>query len=140
MMGHLGRYGVTVLRLVLGVIYLFHGYLAVAVFTPAGTIALARTIGLPVPELMAWYVIVAHTIGGLLLILGLWTRWAALANAPIMLAAVLVRLPPGMFPKAAPGPGIHAQMIGHEFVLLMLGATVAQILLGGGALAATEDR
>jgi putative oxidoreductase len=139
MMSHLDRYGATVLRLVLGAIYLLHGYLAVVVFTPAGTTAFAKAVGLPAPQVAAWYIIVAHSVGGLLLICGLWTRWAALANVPIVLA-MLVHYPPGVFLRTAPGAGLQAQMGGHEFVLLMLGATVAQILLGGGAFAATQDR
>ena len=36
---------------------------------------------------LGWYLIVAHSLGGVLLIVGFLTRWAALAQVPIMASA-----------------------------------------------------
>jgi putative oxidoreductase len=104
-----------------------HGYLALMVFGPAGTAAFQKNLGLPFPEIGTWYLIAAHGIGGVMLVLGIFTRWAALANVPIMFVAVLlVHLKQGFFMGAGGG---------YEFPLLVLAATVAQTFLGGGALA-----
>ena len=125
--GGIDSYGATILRIALGIIYIGHGYLALFVYGPRGTAAFQRSLGLPLPEIGAWYVILAHGVGGALLLLGLWTRWAALVNLPIMAGAFfLVHLREGFFmgPKG-----------GYEFVLLVLAATLAQVFLGSGALA-----
>jgi putative oxidoreductase len=136
-------FGATLLRLILGVVYLMHAYLGFAVFTPAGSAKFMASQGVPLPEVAAWYTIAAHGIGGIMLILGLWTRWAALANAIVMAGAlVFVHLKQGFFLKGivvdkAAGTAVAG---GYEFVLLLLVATVAQILLGSGALAVTRDK
>ena len=77
-------YGATVLRIFLGVIYVMHAYLAAFVYGPHGMAAFQRAQGLPFPEVGTWYVILAHGLGGICLILGLLVRWAALVNIPIM--------------------------------------------------------
>src|SRR5574337_808066 len=136
------EYGATILRLILGIMYLMHAYAAYFVFTPAGWVGFARSNGVPLPEVLVWYVLLAHALGGLALILAIWTRCAALANAVVMLGAVwFVQLKHGFFLKgivvdAAKGTAFRG---GYEFELLLLVATVAQIFLGGGALALTRD-
>lgn len=132
-------YGITVLRIFLGVIFLMHAYLAFVVFTPAGTTAYNAKLGIPLPAVATWFTILAHSIGGLFLILGLWTRWAALANLVVMLGAfVFVHLHQGFFIKAVLADG-KPQPAGYEYVLLVVGATLAQALMGGGALALKRD-
>lgn len=123
----LESYGATLLRITLGVIFVMHAYLALFVYGVRGTVQFQRSLGLPLPEVSAWYLILAHGVGGLLLVLGLFTRWAALANLPIMAGAFfLVHLKEGFFmgPRG-----------GYEYVLLVLAATLALVFLGPGALA-----
>ena len=137
------RLGATLLRLILGVIYVMHGYLALFVYGPGGAAGLmGNVMGIPAPALLVWYLIAAHLAGGAMLILGLWTRWAALANVPIMLCAVLLlHAQQGFFMGAriVDAAAGRAQPAGYEFSLLVLVATLAQVLLGGGALALTRD-
>jgi len=134
----LSHYGATVLRLFLGVTFLMHAYLALVVYGPARAVELNARMGIPLPEVAAWFTILAHGVGGIMLILALWTRVAALANLVVMLGAlVFVHLPQGYFIKAVlvndtPRPA------GYEYVLFLVGATLAQVLLGGGALAVTR--
>src|SRR5678816_1914386 len=91
-------YGATVLRIFLGVIYVMHAYLAAFVYGPHGMAAFQRAQGLPFPEIGTWYVILAHGLGGICLILGLLVRWAALVNIPIMAGALFaVHLKQGFF-------------------------------------------
>ena len=134
----MSQYGATVLRLFLGVTFMMHAYLAFVIYTPAGAAAFNARMGIPLPEVAAWFTILAHGLGGLMMILGLWTRWAALANLPVMLGAlVFVHLSQGYFLKGVL-VGSAPQAAGYEYVLLIVGATLAQVLLGGGALAITR--
>ena len=124
--GGLEAYGALVLRVVLGVIYVAHAYLALFVMGPAKAIEYQRAIHVPLPEIGAWYLIVAHGLGGILLILGIMVRWAALANIPIMAGALwFVHLKQGFF--------VLSGKSGFEYVFVLLGATIAQALLGAGA-------
>ena len=121
----MASYGAMLLRLVLGIVYIMHAYLALVVFGPSGMIAYQTKAGVPFPELATWYLILAHGLGGIFLVLGIYTRWAALANVPAMLGAlVFVHLKNGFW----------AHQNGYEYPLVLLVATVAAAMIGGGAL------
>ena len=118
-------YGALLLRLILGIVYVMHAYLALVVFGPAGMIDYQLKNGVPIPEIATWYLILAHGLGGAFLVLGIYTRWAALANVPAMLGAILfVHLKSGFW----------AHKGGYEYVLVLLVATLAVAMIGGGAL------
>jgi len=115
------------LRLILGIVYIMHAYLALVVFGPAGMIAYQVKSGIPFPEIATWYLILAHGLGGIFLVLGIYPRWAALANVPVMLGAlVFVHLKNGFWAHQSPS--------GYEYVLVLLVATVAAAMIGGGVL------
>lgn len=138
----MSRFGATVLRVVLGVIFVLHGYLGLFVLQPAVVAGFITIMGLPLGQVLAWYLILAHVVGGLMMIVGLWTRWAALANVPILLVALLLfHLDHGFFMTAvvADAAAGKPRVVGIEYPLLVLAATLALILLGGGALAMTDD-
>ncbi len=60
--------------------------------------------------------------------LGLFTRWAALANVPVMLGAVgFVHLKNGFW--------AHSNPNGYEYSLVLLVVSLAVAMIGGGALA-----
>jgi putative oxidoreductase len=125
----MAAYGVTLIRLILGVVYLMHAYLALVVFGPAGMVAYQAKNGVPFPELATGYLILAHGVGGLCLVLGLFTRWAALANAVAMLGALwFVHLKNGFWAHSKPDSG-------YEYVLVLLVVSLAMAMIGGGALA-----
>ena len=139
----MAAYGATLLRVVLGVVYVLHAYLILFVFGTTAWIGFATRNGIPLPQVLVWYVLLAHGLGGLALIVGLWTRWIALANAIVMAGAVVfVYGKTGFFLRAVVTDAAKgaASRTGSEFELVLLGATVALILLGGGALALTKDR
>ena len=135
--------GLAVLRVTLGVIFLMHGYLGLAVIGPGGIAGYTTRMGYPAAlgPALGWYLILAHSIGGILLILGLLTRWAALAQVPIMASEFFLHhLRQGFFLTGividqARGIAIAG---GYEYVLLVLAATITLVLAGGGAL--TLDR
>jgi putative oxidoreductase len=130
-------WGVLVLRIVLGVVFVMHGYLAYAVLGPRGAEGYLARMGFPAHTLLplAWYLIVVHLVGGALIIVGLWTRVAALLNIPIMASAVaLLHWPQGFFIGAVvvDTAARKAMPIGYEFTLLVLACAVAIALIGAG--------
>jgi putative oxidoreductase len=133
-------WGPTLLRLVLGVIYIAHGWYAATVVGVQGMTAYMPRMGYPpaAAPWLAWYLLVAHLGGGLLLLLGLWTRVAALAQVPIMASATfLLHFPQGFMLKVqtieTPG-GPRTIVAGYEYALLVLVATLALALTGAGRL------
>lgn len=122
-------YGTLLLRVTLGVIFLAHGLLKVLVFTVPGTVQFFETQGYP--GVLAYVVIAAEIAGGTLLILGVYTRWVALALVPILLGALSVHWPNGWLFSTPNG--------GWEYPAFLTIATIVQSLLGGGALALKES-
>jgi putative oxidoreductase len=121
----MARYGVTLLRVVLGLVYIMHAYLALVIFGPSGMIAYQVKNGIPFPEIATWYLILAHGLGGICLVLGIFPRWAALANLPVMLGAIVfVHLKNGFW----------AHQGGYEYALVLMLASLALAMTGGGAL------
>ena len=124
-------WGTTILRLAVGAVFIMHGYSAWAVLGPAAAGGFITRMGFP-PALsapLAWYLVLAHLAGGILIVVGLWTRWAALANVPIMASAVFAfHLKQGFFLRAS-----GASVSGYEYALTVLAAAVALVLLGSGA-------
>lgn len=119
-------WGLTVVRVVTGLIFLIHGWQKISMFGLAGFTGFLTSLGIPGASLAAVVVIALELLGGLALILGLGTRYVALPLAINMLVALLtVHLSAGFF--ATEG--------GYEFVLLLLAACVGLALSGGGALA-----
>ena len=130
-------YGITVLRVTLGVVFLMHGYLGFFVFTPAGMIAFNTSKGIPLPAITAWFVILGHFVGGAMLVLGVLTRLGALIHVVIMGGAVFfVDLAQGFFMHgiivdAAAGKAIAG---GYEYSLSLLMGSIAILISGSGPL------
>ena len=130
-------WGTALLRIWLGILFVMHGYLGAVVLGPEAIAGYTTRMGFPASAGVAlgWYLIAAHLVGGALLVIGLWTRAAALVNVPVIASAVfLLHLQQGFFMSAAGG---------SEFTLTVLVATLAVMLLGPGALSvdhAISDR
>jgi uncharacterized membrane protein YphA (DoxX/SURF4 family) len=124
-----------VLRVVVGAVYLVQAYLALFVATPTGTGAWIGRLGLPAPTVLALAVILAHGLGGAMLVIGLWTRAAAATNAAVLLVGLLAvylrtgTMLRGALVDAAAG---RATAAGYEYVALLAAATVALALESGG--------
>jgi putative oxidoreductase len=127
----------------LGVVYIAHAYHAYFDVTPDAMAAMiTKTLGLPFPDALVFYLLAAQLVGGIMLVLGFFSRWAALVNVPVMLVVVLViQLNDGFFLRAViteASPG-KAHVVGYEYALVVLIATIAQFFLGGGTGALTKD-
>ena len=119
-------YGALLLRVALGVMFLVHSlYLKLVVFTLPGTVRFYESLGLP--GIGAHATIAVEAIGGVLLILGVKTRWAAAALVPVVAGATWVHWNNGWLFTNAGG--------GWEYPAFLVAATVAQVLLGDGAFA-----
>jgi putative oxidoreductase len=121
----LQRLGIAFLRVVVGVVFLAHGWQKLFVLGFAIVAGKMQQLGMPLPMPSAVVVTLVEFLGGLGLILGLRSRWAAFFISIDMLVAVLaVHLRGGLFlPR------------GFEYALTLLAASVALSLLGPGALA-----
>ena len=136
--------GATILRVLLGCTYLAHAYYIWDVLTPDALADLVnKQTGLSLGGNFVWYQLVAHVLGGLMLVPGIATRWAVAANIPVLLASVIVlHFHEGYFLHAAvvgAAPN-RAQVAGYEYALFVLVATIAQFFLGTGALGFSRDR
>lgn len=123
----------TVLRLALGVMILPHGLQKT--FGWFGGYGFNGTMGyltgsLGAPWIFALLAILVESVGGLMLILGVGTRLAALGMIGVMVVAAMQHTANGFFMNwtgAQKGEGV-------EFHLLALGISIALVILGGGRL------
>jgi putative oxidoreductase len=122
---HFPKYGALLLRLTLGGVLLSHGLLKLLVFTLPGTVEFFNALGFS--GYLAYLVVAGEIGGGLLLILGLFTRWVSLAVLPILLGALWVHAGNGWLFSVAGG--------GWEFPLVLVLLALTQSLLGDGAYA-----
>ncbi len=118
-------YAALLLRLALGTMFVAHALLKVFVFTLPGTVQFFESLGLPAA--LAYATVAAELAGGILLILGIGTRWVAVALIPFLLGATWVHLGNGWLFSAPKG--------GWEYPVFLTIAAAAQALLGDGAFA-----
>jgi uncharacterized membrane protein YphA (DoxX/SURF4 family) len=80
-------YGVLILRLCLGVMFIAHAMLKVRVYKIPGTIAYFKSLGLP--AWLAYVTIVIELGGGACLILGIMPRYVALLLIPLIVGTIV---------------------------------------------------
>ena len=122
-------YGALVLRIALGAMFLVHSlYLKLGVFTLPGTVKFFESLGLP--GIAAHATIAVEAIGGLMLVLGVKTRYAAVALVPVLLGASWAHWKNGWLFTNSGG--------GWEYPVFLAAATVVQALVGNGAFSVEE--
>jgi putative oxidoreductase len=113
----------TLLRLVVGAVFIAHGLFKLLSFGLAGTAGFFAKLGIPLPNVAAPIVIAVEVLGGIALVLGAGVRVAGVLLAVDMLGAIVfAKLHGGFF---APN--------GFEFELTLLVASLALAVGGAGA-------
>ena len=120
---HFPHAAAALLRLALGSMWLSHAWLKYGVFTMAGFSGFLAQQGLPTA--LAWPVLLAEALGGLLILLGLGGRWVSLALLPILAGATLVHAGNGWVFSAPQG--------GWEYPVFLAAMSLVHALLGDGA-------
>lgn len=111
----------TLLRVVVGLVYLAHGWQKFFVMGISGTTGFFTQIGAPFPALAAPAVATLELVGGAALVLGLLTRPVALLLMLDVMGAIVLFHRGFFVPK------------GVEFVMTLAAAAGALALGGGGA-------
>ena len=123
-------YGIGLLRISLGVMFIAHGVvLKYFTYGLAGTAQFFESVGLP--GFLAYVVFGMEAVGGILLVLGVRTREVSAALIPVLAGALWVHSGNGWVFSSANG--------GWEYPLYLIVLTAAQALLGDGAFALSRS-
>lgn len=115
---------ILLIRLMLGVVFIYHGLPKLGVFGPTDQlVGFFSMIGIPSPAIMLTVAGLAEVLGGVLLILGLFTNLASWVLAFTMLVAVVM---------AHGSKGFNIMNGGYEYALTLLVMCVALAHLGHG--------
>ena len=123
-------YGIALLRVSLGLMWIAHALLKLLVFTLPGTAQFFQSVGLP--GALAYPVFAFELVGGMALVLGIYARQAALLLLPIMAVATSVHIGNGWVHTSQGG--------GWEYPVFLICASVALWLTGDGALSLKQSK
>ena len=119
------EFATFLLRITLGIMYLAHSVvLKLSTYTLAGTASFFVGVGLP--GWLAYVTFAAEAVGGVLLILGVQTRWVVLALSPALFGAII-------WVHAGNGWVFTAPNGGWEYPAFLIVVSVVQFLLADGA-------
>jgi putative oxidoreductase len=118
-------WGVTVVRVVMALIFIVHGYAKLAGGL-GGVADFFGKAGLPLPGASALLIMLLELGGGVLLLIGLFSRWLGLLYAiEFAVATFYVKLP-------------HEGFMHASFELLLLAGGLLFFLAGGGRASVDE--
>ena len=124
---NLNGWSLTLLRVVLGIIFTYHGYMKL--FAPGGftgTVQFFASIGIPLAPWSALVAALVEFVGGLALIAGMLTKLSTgLLIIEMLVAFFKVHIRNGFF---------IGMSYGYEFVLLILASLVVLMASGAGKL------
>ena len=112
------KWGLFLLRLSVGIIFVYQGWAKLT--NMEGTIGFFTSLNLPAAAFLAYLVAFVEFLGGIAVLLGVWTRFAAKLLAIIMVVAFLT-------------VGLKGGFKASQIMIALLGSTSAIALLGGGS-------
>jgi len=116
-----GDLGPLFMRIGVGVVFAWHGWLKFdgGVGNFAGFLG---SLNVPAPEVAAWLTVIAEGVGGLLLIIGLLTRYVTLPLIATMIGAILtVKADVGFIVQGGAGAELDVALLAGLFGLLFIG-------------------
>jgi putative oxidoreductase len=122
-MNRLAEFAPLVVRLIAGIIMAAHGFQKLQA-GPANFGGLLAQLGVPLPTLMGYVVTFVELLGGILLIVGLFSRLAALLLTIDLVAAILlVKVNVGLIapPQQGAGAELDLALIAGFLVILFAG-------------------
>jgi putative oxidoreductase len=115
-------------RVLMSSLFIWDGVLQLR--NPGGTAQYFASVHVPVPDIAVWVSIAIHLLGGLALLVGFKTRWAAAALALVCLGTAFgVHLPIGDTPN----------MVNFYKNLVMTGGFLYVISFGAGPISIDQD-
>ncbi len=118
-------YAALLLRVALGAMFIAHGLMKVFIFTLPGTAQFFASVGFP--GWTAYPVTALEIAGGVLLVLGVYSRVVAALMVPVLIGAATVHLGNGWVFSAPNG--------GWEYPVFLVVIAVVVALLGDGVYA-----
>jgi putative oxidoreductase len=127
---HKPEVGLLVLRVAIGLIFLLHGWMNLFGGQESFVREMLSMVGWSIPDAVLWFVTFIESVGGLALVLGLFTQPAALLLSVEMVVAVaLFHVRQGFFIVAIPNVPLA---YGFEYHVALVGGLVCLILGGPG--------
>jgi putative oxidoreductase len=118
------------LRVALGAMWLSHSIvLKLMTFGIPGLAAWMASQGFA-PQL-AWPLVIAEIVGGTMILLGVYGRWASLALQPVLVGALFIHAHNGWVFTSPNG--------GWEYPVFLMAMSVVHFLLGDGPLALKRE-
>jgi len=121
--GKWNAFAPLILRVAVGLVFAMHGWQKLSVMGLGGTEGMLTALGFPMAGVFAFLLIAAELGGGILLILGLFTHWAAKVLIIVALTALFV---------VHIGNEFFLGTGGFEFMLLILASVVSVMITGPG--------
>jgi putative oxidoreductase len=127
-MGGLKTYLPPFARFLMSSLFIWDGILQLR--NPSGTAQYFASVHVPVPDIAIWFSIAIHILGGLAILVGYKTRWAAALLALLCLGTAFgVHLPAGDM----------ANMINFYKNLVMAGGFLYVVSFGAGNLSIDQE-
>ncbi len=114
--------GLLVMRVIVGMVFLYTGYMKVGPGHTGAAMMMEKMVGLPAGDFWAYFVGILELLGGVMVILGVFARYAAIWLPVIVLVAIFT------VHRGAPFMGNG----GFALPLVLLGACFGLMGVGAG--------
>ena len=121
------KYGPTLLRVFIGVLFIIQGYFKLK--NPSGPIGMLTNLGFPVPTFFAWVLLLSELIFGISVLIGWKVKYTVWPLVIVMLVATWTVVIPNM----------NGSYVNLMFHLITAAGLVSIYLTGPGAMAVEKN-